>query len=244
MRTKILVLGIICLLLVFTLTSQELDKLSLSEIAKIIDETVAESGGKIKTFLKKENDVVNFYIDSQVKDYTQNASYGDYKVINAIVISVGLIMGKVSWPSDKLWFLKNEEKIAWVYAEDCKKILSIATKDKSEATSYLFKSINIINDQSLKKWLKVISWQGKGIKKTETFTITSKEWKICWATKPDEYGDGIFQIMVYKGDSSIPDIVANVMGKDQDCSFMKGKGFYSLTINAIQPWTVVITEKK
>jgi len=108
----------------------------------------------------------------------------------------------------------------------------------------LFKSINIINEQSIKpKWLNVINWQGKGIKKTETFSIASKEWKICWTTKPNEYGDGIFQIMVYEGDSSFPDIVANVMGKDKDCSFMRGKGNYHLTINATQPWLVIIIEK-
>jgi len=96
MRIKILVLGLACLLFVFMLNSQELDKSSLSEIASLIDSMAEEIGGiKIKTVLKKENGVVNFYVDSQVKNYTWKASYRDYKAINSIVTSVGSIMDHI-----------------------------------------------------------------------------------------------------------------------------------------------------
>jgi len=91
-------------------------------------------------------------------------------------------------------------------------------------------------------WREVIAWKGQGIKNTESFTIKAKEWKICWTTKAGEFG-GVFQIMVYKGDTEIPDIAANVMGDNEDCSFMRGSGEYHMTINSTQSWTVTVKEK-
>lgn len=92
------------------------------------------------------------------------------------------------------------------------------------------------------KWREVKRWVGSGLKNTEPFTITAEDWRISWATKGGKYN--IFQVMVYKGDSDLPDIAANVMGNNDDISYMKGAGEYRLVINATGDWEVVIEEKR
>ena len=127
---------------VLTISSQELDEYTLPEIASLVDSVVEESGGgKIKTVLKKENDVMNFYVDSQVKDFTSSASYKDYKTINGIVIAVAITLKRVSWKSDKVWFLRDGEKVAWISIDSCKSILG----GKSKSPSYLFEAIHLVD---------------------------------------------------------------------------------------------------
>ena len=92
------------------------------------------------------------------------------------------------------------------------------------------------------EWSVVKQWQGRGLKNTEPFIITAKDWRISWATKGGEYD--IFQVMVYKGDSNLPDLAANVMGNNDDISYMKGAGEYRLVINATGNWKIVIEEKQ
>lgn len=92
-------------------------------------------------------------------------------------------------------------------------------------------------------WQKVVEFTGKGIKETETFTITADEWRISWDTKPGEYGAMNFQIYVYKG-KSMAGIAANVIGEDKDSTIQRGKGDYYLTINTAQPYTVVIEQRQ
>lgn len=38
------------------------------------------------------------------------------------------------------------------------------------------------------QWTKVGSWQGSGIKNTEPFTITGKQWRINWSNKAGDIG--------------------------------------------------------
>lgn len=85
-------------------------------------------------------------------------------------------------------------------------------------------------------------WTGKSIKNTETFEIKSNEWKISWDTKSGEFVDMNFQILVYREGREIPDVAANVIGKDRDSTIMRGKGRYHLTINSPQPYTVTVEE--
>ena len=93
-------------------------------------------------------------------------------------------------------------------------------------------------------WYKVAQWQGKGIKNTETFNISSKEWRISWETKAGEYGEMNFQIYVYKSDGDLVSVAANVIGYDKDSTIIRGKGIHYLTINTAQPYTVLIEERR
>lgn len=103
------------------------------------------------------------------------------------------------------------------------------------------------NDQdspSTSTWQDVVSWEGKGIKNTETFHISSNVWRISWDTKPGQYGEMNFQIYVFDADGALVDIAANVIGEDSDNSIMRGSGDYYLKINTGQPYEVIIAEKK
>jgi hypothetical protein len=93
-------------------------------------------------------------------------------------------------------------------------------------------------------WEKVIEFTGSSIKDTETFKITSNEWRIDWETSPGQYGDMNFQIYLYKEGSQLPDVSANIIGAGKDVSYKRGSGSYYLTINTAQNYKIIIEEKK
>jgi hypothetical protein len=85
-------------------------------------------------------------------------------------------------------------------------------------------------------------WSGQGAKTAETFTIASREWKICWATKVNpQLGIGIFQLYLYDGSGELVSVPANVIGTDSDCSVMHQRGSFYIQVNAIQPWELSVT---
>jgi len=90
------------------------------------------------------------------------------------------------------------------------------------------------------QWQKVARWAGNSIKNTETFHISSHEWRISWSTKPGEHGPVNFQIFVYRSDRGLAGVAANVIGEGSDTSIMRGAGDYYLTINTGQPYEVVV----
>ncbi len=93
-------------------------------------------------------------------------------------------------------------------------------------------------------WKEVARWEGQAIKNTETFSISSREWRISWDTKPGEYGDMNFQIYIYKADGNLVSVAANVIGANKDSSIMRGAGDYYLSINTAQPYTIIVEEKQ
>ena len=105
-------------------------------------------------------------------------------------------------------------------------------------------STNDQNSPSTSTWQDVVSWEGKGIKNTETFHISSNVWRISWDTKPGQYGEMNFQIYVFDANGELIDIAANVIGEDSDNSIMRGSGDYYLKINTGQPYEVIVTEQK
>jgi len=99
-----------------------------------------------------------------------------------------------------------------------------------------------------KEWKEIAKFEGNSIKTTEKFIIDSDEWRIKWSTTPGEYGDMNFQIYVYNSDGSLNTssggIVANIIGKGSDTSYIHESGEYYLTINTAQNYTITIEELK
>ena len=91
---------------------------------------------------------------------------------------------------------------------------------------------------SEKEWRKIKEWQGNGIKTTEKFTVGS-EWAISWTTKA-----GILQIYVYASDGELFNLAANTMIAGSDISYFHKAGTYYLEINALQPYTVQVSEPR
>jgi len=94
------------------------------------------------------------------------------------------------------------------------------------------------------RWKKVAQWEGKVIKDTETFRISSTEWRISWETKPGEYDDMNFQIYVYKSNGDLISVAANVIGYNNDSTIIRGAGSYYLSINTAQPYSIVVEERR
>lgn len=91
----------------------------------------------------------------------------------------------------------------------------------------------------------IAQWSGKSIKSTETFNVTTHEWKISWDTRPGDYIDMNFQILVYNADGTPywqQFVAANVIGADTDSSVMRGSGRYYLTINSAQSYEITVEE--
>lgn len=95
-------------------------------------------------------------------------------------------------------------------------------------------------------WHPIHQWQGNSIKSTETFHVSSHEWKIAWNTYPGQFGDSNFQIFIYKssGDLANPPIAANVIGRSNDSTIIRGAGDYYLTFNSMQNYSVTVSERR
>jgi len=95
-----------------------------------------------------------------------------------------------------------------------------------------------------KKWHEIASWEGTATKSTETFNVSTTEWRISWETRPGQLGDMNFQIYVYKANGDLVTVAANIIGYNKDNSIIRGIGSYYLMINTAQPYSISIQEKR
>jgi hypothetical protein len=118
-------------------------------------------------------------------------------------------------------------------------------KDVSEATNGTIQT-SITETEKPKTWQRVMQFNGSSIKTTRKFTINSDEWKIKWSTYPGEYGDMNFQIYLYNNDGNLAGsgIIANIIGKGNDESYVYESGEYYLTINTAQNYRIIIEQYK
>jgi hypothetical protein len=98
-----------------------------------------------------------------------------------------------------------------------------------------------------KEWVKVKSWKGVGLKKTETFKIEEGNWRVIWNfSAPGAMG--MFIIASYRPGIEEPeDYLANVANelKGSDTSYVHTSGEFYLEINAVNcKWNVSIEEEK
>ena len=124
-----------------------------------------------------------------------------------------------------------------------KKNLKATTEDGRKVLLKIDGTWEFIKEEPKEEWKEVARWKGSAIKNTETFHISSDTWIISWLTEPGKYGDMNFQILIYKANGELVTLAANVIGKNEDYSIMRGKGGYYLTINTAQSYSIVILEK-
>jgi len=94
-------------------------------------------------------------------------------------------------------------------------------------------------------WTEIASWSGSGIKETETFRTSSREWRVRWRTSNEVFaGAGIFQIMVYDEDGSLVTMAANKQGTGNDVSYVcSSPGRHHLMLNSGNvDWDVAVEE--
>lgn len=88
-------------------------------------------------------------------------------------------------------------------------------------------------------WQRVASFKGNSDKKTNTFRITSEEWRIRWSVKSED-----ITIYVYNSDGTLMDMITSVFGDEEGVVNYMYSGDYYLTIKASQPYTVTVEQKK
>lgn len=86
----------------------------------------------------------------------------------------------------------------------------------------------------------VASWTGSATKTTETFHVSSNQWRLSWDTKLGQAGAMNFQIYIYNSDGTLKSVAANVIGANADNTVIHGAGDYYLMINTAQPYTVTV----
>lgn len=93
-------------------------------------------------------------------------------------------------------------------------------------------------------WRKVKSWRGTGIKSTEPFTITGKQWRIIWSFEDISGFDTDLYVNVYKpGDPIIVDWAVSTTGTGSDVSYLYKSGQFYLRIASVSGnWKIAIEE--
>ena len=98
-----------------------------------------------------------------------------------------------------------------------------------------------------KQWTSIASWSGSGIKETETFVTSSREWRVRWQARNEAFaGAGLLQIMVYTGDGGLVTLAANKQGTGSDISYVRSaRGRHYLTMNSANvDWEVTVEEQR
>lgn len=95
------------------------------------------------------------------------------------------------------------------------------------------------------KWNKIYNFKGTKSKKSKVFKITGKEWKISWKTTPQKNKEGEFILLLRdKRNKSDAEIIANVIGADEDTRYLNSKGNYYLVVNTNQNYEIFVEELK
>jgi hypothetical protein len=97
------------------------------------------------------------------------------------------------------------------------------------------------------QWTTVKTWSGSGMKETETFTTTNREWRIKWTTSNEPFANvGLIQLFVYDGDGTMVTLAANKQGPGSDVSYVRSApGKHYLMINSANiDWDVTVEEER
>lgn len=94
-------------------------------------------------------------------------------------------------------------------------------------------------------WQQVFAFNGNSIKETESFIVSSNEWRVRWEVGGRNRDTDIFQVFVYDANGNLKTTVANQRGSGSDSNIVRGKGTYYLKILAVeQPYKIVVEEKR
>lgn len=96
-------------------------------------------------------------------------------------------------------------------------------------------------------WTAIASWRGTGMKQTEGFHTTAREWRIRWAaTNEVMKGAGLLQIYVHDGSDRMVSLAANALGERADVSYVRTPpGEHYLQISSANiDYTITVEERR
>ena len=98
------------------------------------------------------------------------------------------------------------------------------------------------------EWHKVASWSGSGIKSTEAFSVSGRQWRVKWSFRSSSDIGAIMQIFVEKPGEDLPiGLAANTTNErgGADVSYFDGPGEFRLNMNcANADWKVEVEEER
>jgi ribosomal protein S19 len=95
-------------------------------------------------------------------------------------------------------------------------------------------------------WKQVKIFEGNTINNTESFKITSDEWRIVWESKANDTGIGYTTIVLVKAgvnDIKTGKVIGSKIGSGNEISYMSGIGQYYLAITSTQQYKITIEQK-
>lgn len=96
-------------------------------------------------------------------------------------------------------------------------------------------------------WAEVARWTGKGPKKTETFSIPSREWRVRWRSWGEPFtGAGMVSAFVYTEGGDMKDLAVNHQGAGKDQTHLRGgPGRFYLDVNAANcEWEIIVESQR
>lgn len=197
-------------------------------------------------------------LDKQIK----KVGYVKMQFLNTISV-IGFIIGAIALVKGRFFKIKNRKQalsllticfVCLIYfgsQENTKVDLSdqISEVQTSEAETPKSQTSEIkvpevkTPEVIEKKWIKIGSWSGDGIKETENFILYDGQSRINWQTFDN---GGIFQIYVYDSGGDLVNLAANVSDSSKDTTYLHlSKGEYYMQINsALTKWKVELEEQK
>lgn len=135
-------------------------------------------------------------------------------------------------------FLLSTLLILGIASTGCQKL-----QDGSESsTEVLEGSAREGESDSNGAWHHVTTVKGDASKVSGDFTISGREWKISWDSKPQGRDSEFIIILQDKKNSDIAEIIVNEVGATKDYVFLEGKGTYYLRVSTTQPYSIDIQE--
>ncbi len=101
--------------------------------------------------------------------------------------------------------------------------------------------------QPAKTWHAIKTWSGSGMKETERFRTTNREWRVRWESRNEPFaGAGILQVYVYDGSGGMVAVAANKQGPGSDVSYVRSDpGDHYLMLNSANiDYTVTVEEER
>jgi hypothetical protein len=94
-------------------------------------------------------------------------------------------------------------------------------------------------------WTDVKQWTGTGSKVTESFDVTSKEWRVNWSS--DQHGNGIGSIgvLVFNADKKLVASATGRVGAPDTTYIHEGPGRYYVEVRSADVnWTLTVQDDK
>ncbi len=92
------------------------------------------------------------------------------------------------------------------------------------------------------EWRAVVNAQGTGTKKTASFPITARFWRIRWATTPAQDANAWTYAIIYRRNRESVGMAVNTKGESGGVTRLQGRGTYYLEVKSTQNWTMNIEQ--